>query len=86
VLKQPEVMLGKLCQRLEIPMSETMLSWPEGKRSFDGPWAPYWYDSVWKSTGFKPYSPGQPEIADSLKPLVEEANDHYRFLSDYKIK
>jgi hypothetical protein len=30
-----------------------MLKWPAGKRTSDGIWAPYWYESVEASTGFK---------------------------------
>ena len=32
-----------------------MLSWPAGPRESDGVWAPYWYDAVWRSTGFEPW-------------------------------
>lgn len=29
-----------------------MLQWPSGPKPYDGVWAEYWYQGVWKSTGF----------------------------------
>ncbi|GAB5414236.1 MAG: branched chain amino acid aminotransferase [Congregibacter sp.] len=51
-LAQPEVALRQLCERLDIPFTASMLSWPAGKRDSDGVWAPHWYSAVWESTGF----------------------------------
>jgi hypothetical protein len=50
-------------------------------------WAPYWYDSVWRSTGFTPVRPGPPaELAPSLEPLLEQCLPYYERLSENKIK
>src|SRR5204863_388860 len=57
LLENPEGMLRALCAALSIPFTTAMLSWPAGRRDFDGVWGPYWYDSVWRSTGFGPYRP-----------------------------
>lgn len=54
-LTNPEKQLRQLCEALSIPFDTAMLSWPEGIRDSDGVWAPHWYASVSKSTGF-----GQP--------------------------
>lgn len=53
-LSDPPGVLGRLCERVGIPFDPSMLSWPAGPRESDGVWAPHWYASVWKSTGFRP--------------------------------
>ena len=37
-----------------------MLCWAPGPRPEDGAWAPHWYDSLWRSTGFAPPEDGPP--------------------------
>ena len=70
-----------------LPFSPAMLSWPAGARDTDGVWAPYWYDSVWRSTGFTPVTPGPPaELEPSLEPLLEQCLPYYERLSVNKIK
>ncbi|XP_057426962.1 branched-chain-amino-acid aminotransferase-like protein 1 [Lotus japonicus] len=51
--KDPEATLRGLCNDLEIPFQPAMLSWEAGPKPMDGCWAPWWYKSVHKSTGFK---------------------------------
>src|SRR6201986_29746 len=58
LLAAPEAGLRALCAALDVPFSPAMLSWPAGPRDSDGVWAPYWYDSVWRSTRFVPVVPG----------------------------
>ena len=55
LLLDPPGVLAQLCDYLEIPFDEAMLSWPAGPRPEDGVWAPHWYDSVHRSTGFQPW-------------------------------
>jgi hypothetical protein len=55
LLQDPPNVLAQLCERLAIPYTDNMLSWPAGPRPEDGVWAPYWYDNVHRSTGFQPY-------------------------------
>jgi hypothetical protein len=64
-----------------------MLTWPAGPRASDGVWAPHWYDSVWRSTGFAPRPPGPPPPLDpALEPLLEECLPYYQRLSENKLK
>jgi hypothetical protein len=87
VLAFPEATLRALCAALGVPFSASMLSWPAGPRSSDGVWAPHWYDSVWRSTGFVPARPGPPPDLDpSLEPLLEECLPYYERLRKNKIK
>jgi hypothetical protein len=53
VLRDPERYLRALCHHVGVGFTDRMLSWPPGPRSTDGPWAPYWYAAVWRSTGFE---------------------------------
>ncbi len=77
-LLQPEAMLLKICDRLDIPFDSNMLKWLKGKRESDGVWAKYWYESVWESTGFsraqeKPVNLQirEQKIADQARPYYE---------------
>ncbi len=52
------MLIEALCRACGIAFDEAMLSWPKGPKSFDGVWAPHWYNAVWESTGFaKPEAP-----------------------------
>jgi len=86
VLAAPEAALRALCAALGVPFSPAMLSWPPGPRPSDGVWAPHWYGSVWRSTGFAPPVPGPPPALDSsLEPLLAAAQPFYEELAKGKI-
>jgi Sulfotransferase domain len=87
LLAAPEAGLRALCAALGVPFSPSMLSWPAGARATDGVWAPHWYDSVWRSTGFTPVPRGpSADLAPSLEPLLEQCLPYYERLSENKIK
>jgi hypothetical protein len=87
LLAAPEAGLRALCAALGVPFATAMLSWPAGPRPSDGVWAPYWYDSVWRSTGFTPAIPGPPPPLDpALEPLLAQCLPYYERLSENKIK
>lgn len=84
LLDDPQGMLKRLCDALEIPFDPAMLSWPAGKRDTDGVWAKYWYDSVERSTCFTRWqrdndalSPALVEIERAARPLYD-ALFHFR--------
>ena len=86
LLAFPEVTLRALCAALDVPFSASMLSWPAGPRSSDGVWAPHWYDSVWRSTGFVPRLPGPaPSLDPALEPLLAQCLPYYEKLRENKI-
>ncbi len=80
LLLDPPGVLAALCQRLEVPFREAMLSWPAGARPEDGVWAPHWYRNVHRSTGFVPYRPKTEAFPPALAPLLEECRPYYRDL------
>lgn len=80
ILEDPCRLLRLLCGAVGVVFSEVMLAWPPGPRESDGSWAPYWYASVERSTGFQPYCPRNPEIPNALRPVVEACEPYYRRL------
>jgi hypothetical protein len=78
-LRAPEAHLRWMCDWLDIPFTDRMLSWPEGPRESDGVWAPHWYANVWASTGFQPWHPRETNLSDhdaavaeACRPIYEE--------------
>lgn len=84
ILRDPHSALTALCTAIGIPFSEHMLHWPAGRRRTDGAWAPAWYDSVERSTGFAtPRS--RPTLGDDLKALADSLRPHYEHLARYRL-
>ena len=81
ILKRPKLMLTLLCQSIGLEFQESMLSWQAGPKSYDGIWAPHWYKSVWKSTGFSESISKEPVLPEKLKSLAETAQDYYQKLT-----
>lgn len=77
VLQDPRRLLTRLCEAVNVPFSEAMLSWPPGPRDTDGVWAPYWYAAVERSTGFEPYRPREGELPERFRELHSECCGHY---------
>ena len=84
VLENPGRTLRALCESLHVPFDDRMLTWPAGPRPTDGAWAPHWYASVWRSTGFaEPKPPAEP--LPELESVVEAALPYYQRLARYRI-
>jgi hypothetical protein len=87
ILRDPRAALEALCDALGIGFTETMLSWPAGPRDADGVWAPYWYDSVWRSTGFGPYrQPADDELPPELANLAAQCQPFYEQLAAHRLR
>jgi len=85
LLINPELMLKKLCNLLEIPFDRNMLKWEKGARKEDGIWANYWYKNIHNSTGFLPYTEKEIALTDSNAELAEECLPYYEFLTTKSI-
>lgn len=86
LLAYPRRTLTLLCQALDVPFSERMLSWPPGRRSTDGVWAKYWYDTVEGSTCFQPPDSKEPvDLPPELKPLAAACAEYYEQLSAVRL-
>ena len=88
ILAAPESALRALCTALGVPFSSAMLSWPPGPRDTDGVWAPYWYDSVHRSTGFVSVAPTSepPALPPELEPLAQQCQSYYERIRKYKLE
>lgn len=84
-LRAPEAHLRALCGRLGIAFTPRMLSWPAGPRDSDGVWAPYWYDAVWRSTGFEPWRPREDTLTGDALAAAEICRPIYERLREYRM-
>jgi hypothetical protein len=85
VLKNPRSVLVALCQACGIPFDEAMLKWPKGPKSFDGVWAPHWYNAVWESTGFASPVEKTIELPSQLARIADEARVPYLRLKAHSL-
>ena len=86
LLKNPALILKKLCAALQIPADENMLRWKPGARPEDGVWAPYWYANVHKSAGFQPYQETNEKFPEQYSALLEEVQPYFDYLNQYALK
>ena len=77
LLRDPPGLLAALCAALGIGFDEHMLRWASGPRATDGVWAPHWYGSVLRSTGFAPYRLPTEPLPDRLRPIADAARPLY---------
>jgi hypothetical protein len=85
LLQDPPGVLGELCERLSLTFDEAMLTWPPGPKPEDGVWAPHWYDSVHRSTGWQPYVPKRTELLPSVVEAYRASLPLYERLLPYRI-
>ena len=85
LLQNPRGVLSELCDRLGLTFDEAMLSWPSGPKPEDGVWAPHWYASVHRSTGWQPYVPKHAELLPSVVAAYEASLPLYERLLPYRI-
>jgi hypothetical protein len=83
LLDDPAGVLARLCELLDLPFDDAMLSWEAGPKPQDGVWAPHWYQRTHESTGF-----GRPrrrdvdlpdhlaEVAATARPLYDRIAAH----------
>jgi Sulfotransferase domain len=81
-LLQPESYLRALCRHVGVPFAAPMLAWPPGPRDSDGVWGRYWYDAVWKSTGFAEHRARDPHLEGPLAAVAEACSPMYERLHE----
>jgi hypothetical protein len=86
VLDDPRGALSALCEALDIPFTEAMLSWEPGPRATDGIWAKHWYAAVERTTTFQPYKPKPDPVPDHLSDLLELCNGIYKELHAQRLR
>jgi hypothetical protein len=86
LLRNPELILKKVCVLLEIPFEEKMLKWNKGARKEDGVWAKYWYKNIHNSTGFFMHSTQNITLTKSNALTAEACLPYYEFLTAKSIR
>ncbi len=86
VLVDPRGMLSSLCDRLDLPFSDSMLHWPPGPRDTDGSWGPYWYAKLYDTTGFGPYRPKTESVPPALQPVLDCCRPLYDKLYEHRLR
>jgi hypothetical protein len=84
-LQSPEAYLRAICEQLGIEFSGRMLDWPAGPRASDGIWAPYWYDAVWKSTGFERWQAREVKLDDRAASVAQACRPVYERLHGQRL-
>ncbi|HKA82332.1 MAG TPA: hypothetical protein VKD21_00600 [Acidimicrobiales bacterium] len=79
-LLRPEAYLRALCGHVGVDFTAGMLSWPPGPRESDGVWGRYWYDAVWRSTGFAAYRRREVRLDGHAAAVAEECRPMYERL------
>jgi len=86
LLGNPELVLQKLCVFLDVEFQHSMLNWPKGKKDYDGPWWPYWYGNLHKSSGFRKQKSSEDIPPEHLHLLLEESLPFYNRLEELKLQ
>jgi len=85
VLRDPARAIRALCDAVDVPFDEAMLSWAPGPRESDGVWAPHWYANVERSTGFAPYTPRETAVPPEFQPVLDECRPLYERLAQHRL-
>lgn len=85
VRRDPEGMLRKLCEAIDLEFDPAMLAWEAGPRPYDGIWASHWYSVVHGSTGFAGAEGPLPELTDDAAALCDAALPYYEKLAKLKL-
>ncbi len=85
-LQAPEAQLRALCTQLAIDFTPRMLHWPAGPRASDGVWAPYWYQQVYRSTGFESVTEGNIEVPHELRGILAQVMPSFEALYERRLR
>ena len=86
ILADAGAVLTRLCTALGVVYTPSMLHWPPGRRPTDGVWAPAWYQSVERSSGFDGGAPRTPvRLPGHLQQLADDAWPHYHALREHRL-
>lgn len=71
---------------MQIPFTETMLTWKKGGIPEDGVWAKHWYKNVHNSEGFALQNTSNQPLPGRLKPVYNDAMPYYNMLKEHILK
>ncbi|MHA6325714.1 sulfotransferase-like domain-containing protein [Roseivivax sp. CAU 1753] len=82
----PEKFLAKLCKSLGVDFQQSMLTWEQGPKPYDGVWAAHWYGSVHHSTGFAGPEGDLPILSGAYADVADAAMPYYDRLKAYALR
>jgi hypothetical protein len=85
ILADPARVLERLCDALEIPWDQAMLSWKTGPHDEDGVWGAHWYDKVNASTGFGAAHDEMPQLDGEYARVADACRADYEALSLHRL-
>lgn len=86
LLINPEHYLKKICNHLQLPFDESMLTWKKGGIPEDGVWASHWYTNVHNSEGFIIQKSSSQSLEKKFEPLLNNAMPYYNILKNNILK
>jgi len=86
LLNEPEKILRRLCNEIDIDFKSNMLSWPKGTRKSDGIWSKVWYQKVTNSESFQKNDNKIINIPKKYTKIYDECLKIYHELNQYAIK
>jgi len=87
LVMNPETMLRKICEYLDIPFQPQMMEWESGGRKEDMLPGSNWNQNLHQSTGFTTKFEGEKKaLPEKLQELYEEAKPYYEYLHERRIK
>jgi hypothetical protein len=86
MLENPRNNLPQICEALNLDWTENMLYWTAGRKNYDGPWWPYWYENVHKSEGFGRPKPMPGELRNEHEDVVQSTLTIYEQLATNRLK
>ena len=81
----PEIILKKICKKINISFTKRMLNWPKGRRNSDGIWEKIWYKNVKSSTSFNKILNKEYEIPKKYNQIYNECLEIYDQLKIFNI-
>ena len=81
----PEPTLRALCSALDLEWNPAVLQWEAGPRPEDGPWAPWWYGGVHRSTGWEARATAEHSVPPELDDLYRGCLEAYTQLLQYAL-
>jgi hypothetical protein len=86
LLENPEKVLRRVCDAVDLDFDAKMLHWEPGPKPYDGVWAKYWYSNVHNSTGFAKQPTSERSLPPQLSELHEKARHYYEKLLPFCVK
>ena|SRR3990167_6852814 len=87
ILQNPPEALEKLCNALEIPYDDAMLTWSSGARPEDGLWGSYCYSNIHNSSGFVQRDKvTELKVPPHLEKVVDECLPIYNKINAFAIQ